>query len=255
MMEEQLTTPVIRMEGLTRNFGTQTVVNNLSLTLARGSIFGLLGCNGSGKSTTLRMLSGLLEPTAGSIFINGINLQAEPMEIRRILGVLPEEAGLVELLSVREHLLMAGGAYGVPHGLAVERAEKLLNFLGLWESRDKFPIELSYGMVKKTALAMALMHNPQILLLDEPFEGIDPALVSSLCNLFTSLAAKGVTIFLTSHSMALMQHLIHRFAVISSGSLVFEGSVADLDRTGSSLEDVFFRFVAPPCSKDLEWLG
>lgn len=255
MMDAPPVFPAVQVEGLTRTFGSQIAVDRLSLTLEAGTIFALLGCNGSGKSTTLKMLSGLLEPTAGSILINGLDLQVEPIAVKRILGVLPEEMALVELLSVYEHLLMAGEAYGVARETALQRAKKLLDFLGLWDSRHKFPIELSYGMAKRTGLAMALMHRPKVLLLDEPFEGMDPSMVSGLRGLFTSLAARGVTIFLTSHSMPLMQKLIHRFGIISDGRLAFEGSIANLERVGTSLEDLFFRFATPPSSEELEWLG
>lgn len=123
MIEEQFATPAVRLEGVSLKFGNQAVVDHLSLTLSRGTIFALLGCNGSGKSTTLKMLSGLLEPTAGSILINGLDTLAKPMMVKRILGVLPEEACLVEPHSVHEHLLMAGGAYGVPRDVVVERTK------------------------------------------------------------------------------------------------------------------------------------
>lgn len=245
----------IQVEGLTKKFGSFTAVQDLSLQIPRGVIFGLLGPNGSGKSTTIKVLSGLLEPTIGKVWVDGHDLQADPMAVKRATGVLSEDMGLIELLSVQEHLLLACAAYGVARGEAELRSRKLLEYFDLWDARDRFPDQLSFGMSKKLSLAMALGHNPSVLFLDEPFEGLDPVFARCLRDLLVSLAGKGLTVFLTSHSLDLVEKMIHRFAILANGAMMYESSMTELRNTGTSLEDVFFRFVQPPCPQELEWIG
>jgi len=175
--------------------------------------------------------------------------------VKRATGVLSEDMGLIELLSVREHMLLAGAAYGVARGDAGIRSRKLLEYFDLWDVRDKFPDQLSFGMSKKLSLAMALGHNPSVLFLDEPFEGIDPVFARGMRDLLVSLAQKGLTVFLTSHSLDFVEKMIHRFAIIVDGSMVCESSMEELRNAGTTLEDVFFRFVQPPCLQELEWIG
>lgn len=246
---------VIRVEGLTKTFGSFKAVKDLSVQIPRGIIFGLFGPNGSGKSTTIKMLSGLLEPTSGKVWVAGHDLQADPMAVKRTTGVLSEDMGLIELLSVREHLLLACAAYGVARGEAEIRSRKLLEYFDLWDVRDRFPDQLSFGMSKKLSLAMALGHNPCVLFLDEPFEGLDPVFAQGMRDLWVALAQKGLTIFLTSHSLDLVEKMLHRFAIITNGSMVYESSMTELRNTATSLEDVFFRYVQPPCPQELEWIG
>src|ERR1044072_1348406 len=203
----------IEAQGLTKSFGDFIAVRNLSLQVPKGTIFGFLGPNGSGKSTTLKMLTGLLTPTAGDALICGISLLTTPLEVKRKIGVLPEDLALFTALTIWEHLTMSGSVYGLSRQETERRAQQLLNFLDLWHSRHTYVEQASYGMKKKCSLALALLHNPQVLFLDEPFEGIDPVSSRRIKDLLLKMASKGVTIFLTSHILEVVERLVQSFAI------------------------------------------
>src|ERR1043165_4505198 len=231
----------IETRGLTRKCGRLIAVHDLNLQVDLGTIFGFLGPNGSGKSTTVKMLTSLLEPTAGEVLINNLDIRKNALTVKQMIGVLPEDLALFDYLSIWEHLMMVGPIYGVSHHETTQRAEQLLRFLDLWQTRHPLVNQASYGMKKKCSLGMALLHNPQVLFLDEPFEGIDPVSSRNIKDLLLRLSASGVTVFLTSHILEVVEKLVQSFAIIVSGEIVARHDVAELAGSGVTLEDVFFR--------------
>ncbi len=193
------TVQMISCRELTRRFGDLTAVDHLTLEVAKGSICAFLGPNGAGKSTTVKMLCGLLSPSSGEATICGLKAGAHSLELKRKMGVLPENLGLFDDLTVDEHLLLTGQVYGLPAEATMARMEQLLNVLDLRNGRKTFASQCSHGMRKKTALAMALLPNPEVLFLDEPFEAIDPVTSKIMRDLLVNASRRGVTVFLTSH--------------------------------------------------------
>jgi ABC-2 type transport system ATP-binding protein len=229
--------------------------------VARGRFFGFLGPNGAGKSTTIKMLTGLLRPTAGEITIEGQGLGDDPLAVKRIIGVLPEELALYERLSGEEYLHFAGRMYGLPKPETRRRTEELLAFLSLADDRGKLVVDYSQGMRKKLALAAALIHSPRVLFLDEPLNGIDPISGRVVTDLLQRLAGKGVTLFFTSHVLDVVERLCDEVAIIDAGRLVAQGSLEEIRRQrevgqDASLEDVFLKLVAADVTRqDLSWIG
>lgn len=245
----------IETRGLTKSFGELVAVRNLNLQVPSGTIFGFLGPNGSGKSTTVKMLTGLLTPTAGEAWIAGLSIKNSPLEIKQKIGVLPEDLALFNSLTFWEHLRMIGEVYGLSRKETEMRAEQLLKHLDLWQSRHTNADQGSHGMKKKGSLAMALLPNPQLLFLDEPFEGVDPVSSRNIKDLLLLLASKGVTVFLTSHILEVVERLVEQFAIIVDGDIVCSQTVAEVNASGQTLEDVFFQHVNRYPAGELEWLG
>ena len=245
----------IETHNLTRSFGNLVAVRDLNLKVQKGTIFGFLGPNGAGKSTTVRMLTGLLRPTAGDALIGGASILTSPLEVKNKIGVLPEELALFEALTIWEHLMMVGPVYGLSRKETEERGEQLLKYLDLWQSRNTYADEASHGMRKKCSLAMALIHNPHVLFLDEPFEGIDPVTSRNIKDLLLLMAGKGVTVFLTSHILEVVERLVEHFAIIVAGEIVCSQSMTETLRCGLTLEDLFFEYVGSYRTEELEWVG
>lgn len=245
----------IETRGLTKSFGEHVAVRNLNLQVPSGTIFGFLGPNGSGKSTTVKILTGLLAPTAGEALIAGLSIKNSGLEIKQKTGVLPEDLALFDSLTFWEHLRMIGQVYGLSRQETEMRAEQLLKHLDLWQSRHTFVDQASYGMKKKGSLAMALLPNPRLLFLDEPFEGIDPVSSRNIKDLLLLLASKGVTVFLTSHILEVVERLVEQFAIIVAGEIVCSRTVAEVIASGQTLEDIFFQHVNRYAAEELEWLG
>jgi ABC-2 type transport system ATP-binding protein len=245
----------IEASGLTKRFNKCVAVRGLNLQVPRGTIFGFLGPNGSGKSTTVKMLTGLLKPTAGEVRIAGEPLRIDNLDLKRKIGVLPEDNALFQGLTILEHLELCGPLYGLTRAETEERAAQLLRHLDLWNERETYVEQASFGMSKKCALAMALLHNPRVLFLDEPFEGIDPGSARNIKDLLVVLARKGVTVFLTSHILEVVERLVEHFAIIIDGEVVCVQTVAETLRGGQTLEDVYFQFAGKPHAEELTWLG
>lgn len=246
---------VIYVKDLSKSFGNALAVQNLSFRVKRGTVFGLLGKNGSGKSTTAKLLTGLLKPDSGAVFINGCDIGSNLIGVQKSIGILSDEMALIDVLTIWEHLLLASGAYDVSTCEAEARSKKLLRYFDLWDDRHKYPDQLSVGMYKKTSLAMSLVHNPKILFLDEPFEGMDPISIKRICEIIEQLVNRGVTIFLASHFLALMQNLLNAFVIIDGGKMVYNSDFQDSPKDNSSLEDIFFSFIKTRASTELEWIG
>jgi ABC-2 type transport system ATP-binding protein len=237
---------------LTRRFGDFIAVDHLTLDVAGGAICALLGPNGAGKSTTVKMLTGLLPPSSGQATIGGLDVTKDPLEIKRRIGVLPEDLGLFDDLTVEEHLLLTGRIYGLTSRETWSRTEQLLRVLSLAGGRNTFAGYCSHGMRKKTAFAMALLPNPQVLFLDEPFESIDPLTSKIMHDLLIKVAARGVTVFLTSHILSMAERIASQFVMIRDGKIVWNSSVEQLTQP---LEDMYFDLVESPDAEDLAWLG
>jgi len=245
----------IETQNLTKKFGRLVAVNNLNLEIPKGTIFGFLGPNGSGKSTTVKMLTGLLQPTAGEALIGGLSIRNSPLAVKQKIGVLPEDLALFDSLTIWEHLLLSGPIYGLTKAETSSRGEQLLKYLDLYQSRQTYVDQASAGMRKKCSLAMALLHNPQVLFLDEPFEGIDPVSSRNIKDLLLLMASRGVTVFLTSHILEVVERLVQSFAIIVSGEIVCSQTVAETLQAGDTLEELFFKHVVRYKAEDLEWIG
>ena len=226
-----MSTPSILTEGLTRRFGDLVAVEHVNLSVAPGQFFGFLGPNGAGKSTMIKMLTGLLAPSAGRIQILGLDLLAHPVEVKRQIGVVPEGMALLGRLTASEFLNFVGRMYGLERETAAQRAAELLEFMELSEQPKKLVADYSHGMQKKLALAAAVIHGPKILFLDEPFEGVDAIAAGTLKSMLQRMAARGATIFLTSHVLEIVERLCSHVAIIHRGRLVAQGSLEEL-RTG-----------------------
>jgi ABC-2 type transport system ATP-binding protein len=235
-------TDALVLEGLTKVFD-KPAVDHLNLTVRAGELYALLGPNGAGKTTTLRMVAGLLKPTSGSISVFGIDALADPAGAKQVIAWAPDEPMLYDRLSPMEYLDFAAGLWGVPPKDGRERAENLLKFLGLWDQRDQRCEAFSRGMKQKTALAGALIHEPRLLILDEPLTGLDAAVSRQVKDLLQERVRGGATVILTTHILEVAERLADRIGIIQSGKLLAEGTLTELrERAGESqgtLEDVF----------------
>lgn len=255
---------------LVRRFGDFTAVDHINLRVRRGSFFGFLGPNGAGKSTTIKMLTGLLGPTSGKMLVLGRDLEAEPLEVKRRIGVVPEDLNLFERLTGAEMLAFTGRMYGLQREQIAERAPELLELMELTGEPKKLIVEYSHGMKKKLSLACALIHRPEILFLDEPFEGVDTIASRTLKDLLSRLTERGLTVFLTSHVLEIVERLCSDIAIISNGKLLASGSLAELKRgievssdgeprAPVSLEEYFIHIVGGTRTSGeeevLQWLG
>ena len=244
-------TEVLVAEGLQKSYGPRMALRGLSFVLKAGRLLGFLGPNGAGKTTSIRILTTIMEPDAGNFTVDGISHEY-PDQIRRRIGVLPEDLGLFDDLTVEEHLMLTGDIYGVPREDTRTRTAQLLHALSLEHGRRTFAAACSHGMRKKTAFAMALLPNPQVLFLDEPFEAIDPVTAKIMRDLLQSVARHGVTVFLTSHILSMVERIANQIVMIRKGSMVWNSAVGELPQ---SLEDHYFDLVETPVVEELEWLG
>ncbi len=243
---------MISCRRLTRRFGSFTAVDNISFDIPAGSICAFMGPNGAGKSTTLNMLTGLLAPTSGDAMVVGLSVAAGSVELKKKIGVLPANLGLFDDLTVEEHLQLTGRVYGLDEASTRDRSNQLLRVLDLEHGRKVFAGNCSSGMRKKTSLAMAVIHNPPVLFLDEPFEAIDPMTARTIGGLLERFAAKGGTVFLTSHILSALERLATRFIIVHGGKVARDFVRGELDR---SLEELYFELIDVPSVEDLAWLG
>jgi ABC-2 type transport system ATP-binding protein len=243
---------MISCKDLTRRFGDFTAVDRLTFDVAPGSICAFLGPNGAGKSTTVKMLTGLLAPTSGSVVVCGLDVAANPLDVKRRIGVLPEDLGLFDDLTVEEHLRLTGDVFGVGRAETRARAGQLLRALSLEHGRNTFASACSHGMRKKTAFAMAVLPNPKALFLDEPFEAIDPVTSKIMRHLLAAAARRGITVFLTSHLLPVVEHIATQVVMIRQGRIVWNAPAAEME---GSLERHYFEVVETPVTEELAWLG
>ena len=246
--------PAIAMRGLGKRFGDLIAVRGIDLDVPRGSFFGLVGPNGAGKTTTLSMVTGLLRPDSGHAFVLGRDVWADPVAAKRLLGVLPDGLKLFDRLTGLQLITYAGLLRGMPRDLATARATELIAALGLAEAQGKLVVDYSAGMTKKATLACALVHAPRVLVLDEPFEAVDPVSAATIRRILEDYVAAGGTVVLSSHVMDLVQRLCSHVAVIADGQVLAVGGIDEV-RGGHTLEERFVELVGGSTEVEgLSWL-
>ncbi|MFN7958246.1 MAG: ABC transporter ATP-binding protein [Holophagaceae bacterium] len=244
----------LELDSLTKRFGDQTAVEDLSLQLEPGAFLGLLGRNGAGKSTTLKMVTGLLKPTEGRIRVLGLDLETDALAVKRQIGAMPEDMALLDMLTGPQYLRFVGRMYGMPDALIDGRREELFDTLDLSVAPKQLIADYSFGMKKKVALCAALIHGPRVVFLDEPFEGIDPVTSRTIKDILHSLQQSGVTLVLTSHILEVVERLCPLIAILDEGRLTGFGPLEDLRRGGESLEQLFVSLVGGAQKGSLSWL-
>lgn len=237
---------MIQAEGLRKVYGPVVALEDLSLAVPRGEILALVGHNGAGKTTALRLLVGLLRPTAGRVAIAGHDVQREALAVKRIIAFLPDQPFLYEQLTVAETIGFIGGIYALPEERLRATAEELLALFELRPVLGRRVGQLSYGMRSRLALLTALLHEPQALIMDEPFFGLDPQSLRVIKGFLAERARRGMSVLLSTHQLGVVEDLAHRVAVIGRGRLLACGTLAELRRLhgGDRLEDLFFHITA-----------
>jgi ABC-2 type transport system ATP-binding protein len=235
-------TAAIETRGLTRRFGDFTAVNDIALRVERGTFYGFLGPNGAGKSTTIKMLTGLLAPSDGEIAVLGRDMldPKQALDAKKHVGVIAENLSLFDNLTAREYLTFIGRMHLMDRETIRKRSDELLGLLGLADEEKKLSLEYSHGMKKKLALAAALLPNPDLLFLDEPFEGVDAITSRVIRDLLAGFVSRGSTVFLTSHVLEIVERLCTHVGIIVRGELVEQASMEDL-RQGDTLENRFLQ--------------
>jgi len=232
------------------------VVDGLSLHVERGTFHGFLGPNGAGKSTTIKMLTGIVAPNSGSARILGRDIKHAGTSIKKRIGVVPEELCLFENLTGPEYLTFIGRMYSLPRKLAMERTHELLNWMGLQEAGETLVLEYSHGMRKKLALCAAIIHDPELLFLDEPFEGIDAVASRTIREVLERLISRGATIFLTSHILEVVERLCSHVSIIDKGKLIWQGGLTEF-AGANRLDEAFLQVVgkSKESPHQLSWLS
>ncbi len=248
----------IQTTDLSRSFGNAYAVKQVNLAVPRGTLYGFLGPNGAGKSTTIKMLTGLMAPTQGKISILGLDpkIPDQSLAIKRDIGVVPEDLALFDNLTAREYLTFIGRMHLMPKNTLDERIDQLVQLMDLSAEVSKLVIEYSHGMKKKLALAAAMLHNPKLLFLDEPFEGVDAVASRAIRKILVSYVERGGTVFVTSHVLEIVERLCSHVGMIVKGTLVEQTTLESL-RQNSSLEQRFVDLAGSGAKQDRElgWLG
>jgi len=237
-----MSAPALELRGLVKRFGATVAVDGIDLTVPSGSFFGLVGPNGAGKTTTLSMATGLLRPDAGTALIHGVDVWADRLEAKRLVGVLSDGVRLFDRLTGTQLVTYSGLLRGMPRDVVVQRTADLLGLLDLDDAGGKLVVDYSAGMTKKIALACALVRAPRLLVLDEPFESVDPVSAANIRDILTGYVASGGTVIVSSHSMDLVERMCDRVAVIADGRVLAAGTLEEV-RAGSSLEERFVDLV------------
>ena len=246
----------IEVRGLRKSFGAKEAVVGINLGIAAGSLAGLVGPNGAGKTTSLSMMTGLLRPDSGQVVINGLDVWSDPVAAKAIIGVVPAEVRLFERLSGEEILEYAGRLRGLPVAEVRSRAAQLLEVLDLTADAKRLVADYSTGMRKKAALGCALIHNPSVLFLDEPLEGVDPISADVIRRLLTRFVGSGSTVLFSSHVMELVEQICDHVSIIDKGQIVATGTTDEV-RGGKTLQQAFVDLVGPRSRDEegLSWLG
>jgi ABC-2 type transport system ATP-binding protein len=240
---------MIQLEQLSKRFGVFTAVHDLNLNIAEGEIFGFLGPNGAGKTTTIRMMMGLLRPTTGRVILGGHDLAVDPLSAKAISAFVPDRPYIYEKLTGREFLSFVGGLYQVPSDQCQERIEESLSFFSLVDWGDELIESYSHGMKQRLVVASALLHDPKIIVVDEPMVGMDPIGTRLFKALLRSLTLKGKTIFMSTHSLEVAEELCDRIGIIHGGKMIALGTLDELQQQAGSearLEDIFLKLTAAP---------
>ncbi len=238
---------MIELTDLTKDYGTTLAVNRLNLHVNAGEIYGFIGPNGAGKTTTIRMMGGIIEQTSGNIKIGGIDLKRDPVAAKKIIGFVPDRPFLYEKLTGMEFLKFIADLYSVAPQTLSRRSEELLKQFGLWDWSNEIVEAYSHGMKQRLIIAAALLHQPKVMIIDEPMVGLDPEAVRMVKDILKGLASQNVTVFVSTHTLSLAEDLCDRIGVIHKGTLLSQGTVAELNlaaKTGEArLEEVFLTLV------------
>jgi ABC-2 type transport system ATP-binding protein len=234
---------MIKLINLTKNYGKLTAVNNINLDVPQGQVFGFLGPNGAGKTTTIRMMAGLLQPTNGNAVIGGFDVQKEPLKAKFITGFIPDRPFLYEKLTAVEFMHFVARLYEMTDSAG--RVNELLDVFGLTDWKNELIENFSHGMKQRLVMASALLHRPKVLVVDEPMVGLDPRGARLVKDIFKDLASTGVTVFMSTHTLEIVEQVCTRVAIIHKGEIIAEGSVEDLGRMArmenSHLEPIFLK--------------
>ncbi|HPG53662.1 MAG TPA: ABC transporter ATP-binding protein [Smithellaceae bacterium] len=238
---------MIDLINLTKDFGTTVAVNNLSLHVSPGEIYGFIGPNGAGKTTTIRMMAGIVEPSSGKIIIDGMEMKKNPVAVKKIIGIVPDRPFLYEKLTGAEFLKFIADIYEVDAKTVRQRSDDLLRQFALWDWANEIIEAYSHGMKQRLIIAAALMHDPKVLVVDEPMVGLDPSAVRMVKDIFKDLAVKNVAIFISTHTLSIAEDLCDRIGVIHKGNLVAQGTMDELNSAAQTqkakLEEVFLALV------------
>ena len=239
---------MIELKSLTKKYGDYTAVDDLDLFVKKGEIFGFIGPNGAGKTTTIKMIGGILAPSAGTVRIAGIDIQQEPEKAKGKIGFIPDRPYLYEKLTGREFLKFTADLYGVPDDQFHRKAQQNLEMFSLVDWSDDLIESYSHGMKQRLIMSAALLHDPEVIIVDEPMVGLDPMAIMMVKALFKRLAQNGVTVFMSTHTLAVAEDICERIGVINKGQLIASGTTADLQReanvTDAALELVFLNLTA-----------
>ena len=249
-------TPAIRIQSVTKRFGSLVAVSDVSLEVPEGTFLGLLGRNGAGKSTLIKMITGTMKPTQGELHVLGEKVSMTSLDIKRRIGVTPQRMAMIDGLTGAQYLRLIGRLYGLEDDVIDERRKELFDVLELEPESRTLIGDYSYGMQKKTALCAALIHGPELLLLDEPFEGVDPVTVRVIKDLLLGLNRKGTTLVLTSHALDLVETLCPVLAIIDGGKVLASGTIEALKAAhgeGDSLEQIFLELTGGGRKGELSW--
>ena len=247
--------PAIEIRGLTKAFGQKVAVDRINLDIPSGSFYGLVGRNGAGKTTTISMVTGMLKPNEGTAYVRGIDMWADPLKAKAHLGVLPDGVHLFDKLTGEQLITYSGYLHGIDKETVASRVKDLLAAMDLTDAAGRAVADYSAGMTKKIALAAALVHAPSVLILDEPFEAVDPVSAANIQDILRGFVASGGTVIISSHVMDLVQRLCDHVAVMDSGRILAAGTVDEV-RAGMSLEERFVQLVGGRTSSEgLSWLG
>jgi ABC-2 type transport system ATP-binding protein len=234
---------MIKLTNLTKRYGNLIAVKSIDLEVKAGEIFGFLGPNGAGKTTTIKMMAGLLQPTGGSVAIGGFDVQKEPLQAKAITGFIPDRPYLYEKLTAGEFMRFVAELYTMPS--ADGRIDELLNLFGLSDWTGELVENFSHGMKQRLVMASSLLHRPKVLVVDEPMVGLDPRGARLVKDLFKDLASQGVTIFMSTHTLEIVEAMCTRVAIINKGEIIAGGSVEELGRLArmenSHLEPIFLK--------------
>ncbi|MBU1106973.1 MAG: ABC transporter ATP-binding protein [Candidatus Riflebacteria bacterium] len=237
--------PIIRFCGIEKRYGAFTALKSVNLEIFKGELFGFLGPNGAGKTTLIRILTGIIQPSGGQIFIGPYDLFSQPDKAKAMLGYVPDRPYLYEKLTPLEYFEFMGGLYNVALERILSKGEEMLRMFDLWDRRNELIESFSHGMKQKVAMCAAILHDPEIFVVDEPTVGLDPRSVKLAKNFFKQLVANGKTVFLTTHTLSVAQDLCHRLAIIRQGDIVALGTMNELQKrasmSDSNLEDVFLK--------------
>lgn len=238
---------MIQIQGISKRFGPKLAVNHLDLEVARGEFFCFLGPNGAGKTTTIKMLTGLVRPTSGRAMVAGFDVQAEPLEAKEVLGYVPDHPYLYDRLTGREHLRFVAGLYRLTEAEFLERSAELLETFEIAHMADQLVENFSHGMRQKLSFASCFLHAPKIVVVDEPWVGLDPKNIRAVKTYLRTKAQEGLTVFMSTHSLAIAEEVADRVGIIHGGRLLQVGTVAeikDLAAHPGSLEDVFLELTS-----------